>query len=266
MEPTTSPLAPLPPPARSDPLFASVTQREVTVGGLVGTTFDVWWRNAFKFAGLALLVLLPVFVVGVVAALVAAWADFQRTAGRMWAPFLPVILMMLTMLVFTGSLTYGAVQHLAERPVRFGEMLAVGFRRALPVLAAGLVSYVLMLAGTVLLVIPGIIVACALSVVIPAVVVERRGPFEAIKRSWELTRGYRPAIFASWLVMWLVLLVINAALQIGVTLLGPLAAVIALPAQAFVMALPMLMPAVAYHDLRTTKEGTPSEELARVFE
>lgn len=260
MEPMTSPLAPQPPP------FASVTQREITVGGLVGTTLAVWWRNAFKFAGLTLLLLIPVFVLGIGAAITVGRLGAEGIAGSAWMGFLPAILVMVTMLVSMGSLTYGAVQHLAERPVRFGEMLAVGFRRALPVLAAGVVLYVIVIAGTFLLVVPGIILGCALSVVIPAVVVERCGPIAALKRSWELTREHRFAIFASWFVMWLVLLGINAALQITMKLLGELAVFLTLPVGLFMMALPVLMPAVAYHDLRAAKEGTASEELARVFE
>jgi hypothetical protein len=49
-------------------------------------------------------------------------------------------------------------------------------------------------------------------------------------------------------------------------LLGPLAILLVLPLQLVLMSLPVLLPAVAYHDLRAAKEGTAAEELARVFE
>jgi len=42
----------------------------------------------------------------------------------------------------------------------------------------------------ILLVIPGIYVACRLLVCVPAAMIEERGPRDSLSRSWELTRGY----------------------------------------------------------------------------
>jgi hypothetical protein len=269
-EPAPPSPAPLSPALVATPTFAPA-QRGLTVGGLVGTTLRVWWRNAFRFAGVTLVAFAPAFVLGFVAALVvpamARRGDAPSDPAEIgWVAFVPITLVALTMVVQLGGLTYGAVQHLALRPVRLGAMLGAGFRRALPLVGAGLLAYIAVLAGTLLLVVPGVIVACGLSVALPAVVIERIGPIVALRRSWTLTRGHRFTIFVAALVLGLVIFGANLATQVGMTLLGPLAVLVLLPVQLVLVSLPVLLPAVAYHDLRAAKEGTPTEELARVFE
>jgi uncharacterized membrane protein len=144
-------------------------------------------------------------------------------------------------------------------------MIAAGFRRAVPLVVTGLLMYLAILGGFILLIIPGLIVFSALSVALPAVVVERIGPIEALKRSWGLTRDHRMTFFAASFVLGLVLFGANLVLQLGGALLGPLALLL-LPVQVFLTSLPALLPAVAYHDLRIAKEGTDTSELAKVFE
>jgi membrane-anchored glycerophosphoryl diester phosphodiesterase (GDPDase) len=266
----TSPAA-APPAAPARP-FSSITEDQLTVGGLIRTTLTVWWRNGLRFAGLSLLLLVPIFVVGVVAGIAIPIA-IRRGAlppGARWPFFVFGAVLVVGVLLFTviqtGALTYGTVQHLSERPVRFGAMLAAGFRRAMPLVATGVLAYLAILVGLVLLVIPGIIVACALSAALPSVVVERIGPIQALQRSWALTRDHRFTIFAAWLVLGLVLFGANVILQVGTKLLGPIAGLILLPVQLFIASIPVLLPAVAYYELRVEKEGTDTSELAKVFE
>jgi hypothetical protein len=258
-------------PAAPPRPFASITEDQLTVGGLIRITLAVWWRNGLRFAGLSAIMLLPVLVMPV-AAWIAAPIAIRRGAlapSAAW-PIVVfaalVVVVLLCAIVQTGGLTYGAVQHLSGRPVRFGAMLATGFRRAVPLVASGLLVYLAILAGLVLLVIPGIIVACALSAALPSVVVERIGPIQALRRSWVLTRDHRFTIFAAWLVIGLLLFGANVFFQVGAKLLGPLAALVLLPVQLFVTTLPILLPAVAYYHLRVGKEGTDTSELAKVFE
>jgi hypothetical protein len=262
-------------PTTPPPTFAAVT-RDVTVGRLVSRSISVWWSNLFKFGALTLLVFVPAMgLVGVVAYMSIASsrgmggfsAASPRVPGLIVATMFPIMLVMAA--VQMGSLTYGAVQHLAGRPVRFGAMLAAGFRRLLPLVGAGLVSYLMVVAGFLLLVVPGLVVGCAVAVAIPAAVVERIGPIDAIRRSWGLTRDHRLTILGAGFVLGLVTVGANFTMQLGVMLFGrlglvavPVAAVIYL----LVIALPMLLPAVAYHELRAAKEGVATEELVKVFE
>ena len=257
-------------PTTPPPTFPARAQ-QVSVGRLVSRSFSVWWSNLLKFGALTLLVIVPAvaLVGGVAYASVTAargGGGLRGTELMILAAF-PVVLA--AMVVQMGALTYGAVQHLAGRPVRFGPMLAAGFRRAIPLIGVGIVAGAMVMTGFLLLVVPGIVVGCAVGVAIPAVVVEKIGPIDAIRRSWGLTRGNRLAFFAASFVLGLVASAANMATQLGMVLFGGLGAVAALVGAVlylFLAALPMLLPAVAYHELRAAKEGVATEELVKVFE
>jgi hypothetical protein len=135
----------------------------------------------------------------------------------------------------------------------------------------GVISYLLVGLGLILLVVPGAILACALAAAIPAAVVERPGVLGALKRSFALTKGKRSAIFAIFLVL--------SVIAFGVSIFGsyllpallasisPLAGVaLGLVVNAAFGTLLWIAPAVIYHDLRVEKEGVATAELAAVFE
>jgi hypothetical protein len=152
----------------------------------------------------------------------------------------------------------------------------VGVRRGLPVVAAGFLVWLAVLGGTLLLVVPGIVVMVATSVAVPAAVVERRGAVAAFRRSLELTRGSRWPLFAAGLALVVVVVLLSSLAQVAAGLLvglvapGERAVAVALVlsqlANALFSAIPTVGIAVAYHDLRVAKEGVDAEALARVFE
>lgn len=241
----------------------------VDVGTLVGHVFAVWKKHMWLFAGYTLAMVLPAIVVAVAA---VTGVIFTGTDGAdpdpmavisMIAVVFPLV--MVVVLVDMGGLTYGAIQSMADRPVVFGTMFSVAFRRLFLMIAAGFVAGVLVSLGLVLLLVPGIIALCGLSVVIPVVVAERLGPIEAVKRAWSLTSGYKGTIFGTAVVLWFVSLGLNlVAAVIGlIPILGTIAS---LMIQLLAASLTTIWPAVAYHDLRVAKEGVATDDLARVFE
>lgn len=273
---------------------------EVSVGTLIGRSFSVWWNNMFRFAGFTLVLFIPIALV--VLALLGAslftalaggsQAAFAEMAGKMvllMAVVLP--LAMIAAVVQMGGLTYGGVQHLARRPVRFGGMLSAGFGRVLPLIGLGLLLFVAFLAAsmvaglfgailgkffTVLLyvafVVAAVVVFCGLAAAVPAIVAERVGPIDGIKRSWELTRGHRGAIFLTMLVLVIAQVAIDLVAGLlggalsGISRVAVVGIVFTFAVELLAMSLTTVMPAVAYHDLRTLKEGASTDDLAKVFE
>jgi len=67
-------------------------------------------------------------------------------------------------------------------------------------LSVGMV-WVLQTIGTILCIIPGVIVALGLDPVYAMATLENRGPVEILKQSWKLTDGYKGEIFVASLVM-----------------------------------------------------------------
>ncbi len=101
------------------------------------------------------------------------------------------------------------------------EAIACVLRKTLPLVGVSMVAAVATLVAGLLLIIPGIIVAVALSWVAPIVIIEGAGARRAVARSWQLTRGRR------WKVLVTELLVLSvwAATAGGIGVIGVFAGV-----------------------------------------
>jgi hypothetical protein len=93
-------------------------------------------------------------------------------------------------LVLLGAITRAAAGSIAGLTIEVGESYRFGLQRLGPLLLVTLLVWFSLVAGFVLLVIPGIFLAVKLSVSIQSLVVENRRGTEAIRRSWELTKGH----------------------------------------------------------------------------
>ncbi|MCA8906298.1 MAG: hypothetical protein KDA49_16910 [Rhodospirillaceae bacterium] len=86
--------------------------------------------------------------------------------------------------------------------------------RSLPALVVACVLATLAVSlGTLLLIVPGVILMLVFWLVIPCAVVERVGPITALKRSAELTRGCRGQILAVMVLQWVVSAIASVAIS-----------------------------------------------------
>jgi hypothetical protein len=140
----------------------------------------------------------------------------------------------------------------------------------------GLLMVLGIFAGTLLLIVPGMILVMMWSVAIPACVVERTGVFGAFSRSRELTRGHRWAIFGLYIAFILFMIVISmvfAALS-GASMFGESPAGTASLAQIGGYVVSTMITSIIgsafiasmYYELRQIKEGIGPEALASVFD
>jgi hypothetical protein len=191
-----------------------------------------------------------------------------------------------------------AFQNMRNQPANIFESLKVGLRRFFPLLLLGIVVAILILLITMALSIAAgfvvaisqrgntiyTVVAAIVAIVsglavfailyamwfvaVAACVVERRGPFGAMGRSQQLTKGHRWRIFGlilllfitSFIISVLVRLILSPAGSMIVTFLGNLVWS-AIWGGYFATAV-----AVSYHDLRVAKEGIDIEQIASVFD
>lgn len=175
-----------------------------------------------------------------------------------------------------GVVVKTAVNSFNGKATLPGEAMETAVRMFLPLLGLGIVAG----AGTglafMLLIVPGIIVAVMWSVAAPAVVIEKRGVFESLQRSRDMTRGYRWHVFGLMVIYMILSWIIGAAVG-GISLatggsfmegsgimwvnvvtnviINILSGVVA---SAGVAAL--------YYELRTVKEGAGPEALAAIFD
>ena len=251
------------------------------VGNALGQGFGIWFRNFPAFMVLAILVYAPLiaytaFVAsGTLTEQSQELSTFRMVSGLVQLP--------LNILVGAAVL-YGAIQQMCGRPARILASIGVGLRRLLPVLGVGLLSglavgvwlLVAFLPGgdmfLPLALVPCLVLACMFYVAVPAAVIERPGLLGALRRSRQLTDGYKTRVLGVVLVLGILTLLVAQLLlglfeeglmsdhQIKVSMWLGLAADIALAS------LNAAVNAVVYRDLRGARDGTTAKDLARVFE
>ena len=249
---------------------------QFSVGSVLGSAFSIWTRNIVPFTALIVLVHLP----NLVYAYVTLSSDLSETAVARFDLISPIATQLLN-LVVTGALVYGVVRQLSNDPVGMGECITVGLSRLLPVLGTGILAGLIVVLGFVPAIllalmgapelilflaafIPVIILMCMLWVAVPAAVIEKPGVLGAIKRSAKLTKGSKGSIFLILLLLGIINEITEWILDGAID--DPMTAVWAgIGLVLFLSGLTATASAVAYYQLRQTKEGVGIEELKQVF-
>ena len=182
---------------------------------------------------------------------------------------------------FIGVVTQGAMTHVVAmhasggRPT-LGAALMSGLTVLFPLLLLGILMAIATVIGTLLLIVPGVIVLVMWSVAASALVEERGGILDALYRSLHLTKGARWRVLGVELVLIVLGLIATALLTtISLTMFripGPVTNGVVLlrlvPTLAIHTALYAFVPAVKaalYVELREWKEGPQTHTLAEVF-
>jgi hypothetical protein len=248
-------------------------QGSFQIGRVVSRTFGVISRNFVIFLAAAALIMLPVVAIDFYNGTPNAVASGLAKGWRMAVVAFAVQIVCTYLL--QASLVRGAITDMnGERPT-LGSALSTGFGLIVPVFIISILFLLGMTAGMVLLIVPGIMLAVAWSVVIPVRVVENTGISETFGRSRALTKGYR------WPIFWLVVLYTIAAILTG-ALIGVVAGVSFgraatvngnIPYIVMTWAMQVVLAIVSsvgvsavYYELRTVKEGIAPEQLAAAFD
>jgi hypothetical protein len=249
------------------------------MGRVVKRTFSVVGSNVVTFA---LLSLVPALCLAVVSSLgsqleeggeiTSANVDTLANIG------IAGLVYFVSALVLQAGVVHGAVVSLHGRRAAVGDCLATGLRNVVPLLLIGLLMVLGVMAGLILLVVPGIIFALMWSVAIPVRVVERTKILGVFGRSRELTRGHKWTIFGAYLLFIIVVIFISipfgVVTAITVAASGASAAESLTSLETAVYVLNSMVTSVIgstfiasiYYELRQIKEGIGPEALASVFD
>jgi hypothetical protein len=231
------------------------------IGIVVNRAFIVWWRNIVPFTLIAAVIHLPMII----------WMAVAPWTPKDYGPVLGSAGLSVFLNGFiTATITYGVVKDLQGQRAPMGECIWNGFKRMLPAVGVGLLAGLAMAGAAILLLFPMFIVMCMLYVATPASVIEKPGLLGALRRSRELTAGYKWHIFGLILTMGTLS---GFAGAIATMIIRPhdaasfhLQGYLELAFRIFFAALAAVMGAVTYFELRVAKEGTTANELAKVFE
>lgn len=245
------------------------------MGRVFGRTFEVVGRNLGLYMALAVtLVGLPTLVVQLLMPMAGdqtALLEGLRTGSISLATLSTAIAIggivgWIFRSFLQATLVRATIEDLSDRRPNFADCFNTGLTQLGPVILISIVSAVAIFFACFLLIVPGIMLAIAWSVAIPARVAERGGVRDSLSRSRALTKGHR------WKIFFLLLL---TAMGIGMVqgvvvgtfgAFGALAGALAAGAMsALTAAIMATLVATMYIELRTLKEGTDVGALASVF-
>ncbi len=230
--------------------------RTSRAGGIVGTTFAFW----IKF-------LIPIAILGVVlVAPLRAIGELLAIEGEPGTTFLCLGALIAIGQLVTATFVLALYGHMRGGKIGVSACVRRGVSTLVPVFGVALVVGLLIAAGS-FLVIPAFIFFAMWWVAVPAAVVEKLGVCGAMKRSAELTLGYRVPIV---LIAILFAMLANGLASVVLSIVGLFSETIAAWSADIVRitfgSLVAIAPAVAYHNLRLAKEGLKTDDLAAVFD
>jgi hypothetical protein len=249
------------------------TVEDFQFGRVFSRTFGLVSRNAGIFLVAAAIVMLPLLLVSFYLGS-PNYMVTGTTKGWMFG-VLSFVMAFICPSLLQAALVQAAITDLNGNRPSLGQSLSTGFALFLPVVGITIAWLAGFLLGSILLVVPGLIVMAAWSVVIPVRVIERTGFTATFGRSRALTKGYRWQIFGLLVLYWaaivaLSLLVTMASglgfLEVG-TVSGNVPYIILQWVQSVVVSLIGSVGVTAiYYELRTVKEGIAPESLAAAFD
>ncbi|OYU71059.1 MAG: hypothetical protein CFE28_14315 [Alphaproteobacteria bacterium PA2] len=175
--------------------------------------------------------------------------------------------------VFQAASIHVTIADLNGRSISVAEALRRSVKLIIPLIGIGVMLSIAIGFGILLLIVPGLMVACAFAVAVPARVVEGIPANATLDRSRYLTRGNRWRIF--WLGgIWLIMLAVFEAAVIALSgnmqslpNLGLGSAGIATLVVSFVIGVVSTVTiSVLYFELRRIKDGVGATDLATVFD
>jgi len=195
------------------------------------------------------------------------------TGGGSQNPGLSLLDRLLTLVgsvLVTGATVRVVSEAYLGRTPLFGDAMGFAGSRFGTILGANIMSGFLIVLATLALVIPGIVVACGYSVAAEAAALESGTASEALRRSWDLTKGFKLKALALGVVsIGLILVVYLGAGVLGGIMgevVGGLDVVLAVLAACVSL---LIYPVIScvftlfYYDLRVRKEGFDLEMLSR---
>jgi hypothetical protein len=281
----------------------SMSITSVSAGSLLGRSFSVTFGNSGTFILINMLISIPIllwsyFVISPISSL----SDFSALESN-----LKLINNSSIMLGFVSTclIAYGVFRSLRGEHTSLGMCFEKGGSSVLPSIGAILIialwiiaaivglailtaiSKLFLAVGSIVLAIFAVPLFMSVCIAIPAIVTEKLGSLEGIKRSRVLTEGYKWTIFWSFFLFGIIKVLVEVAILLiffkesfteldtvvltqeeianyisGFKISSGISSVVGI----VFGTLSAVMPAVIYHDLRAVKDGLDDSQLTSLFD
>ena len=238
-------------------MFAPMTQGELLDGA-----FGLYRRHFRQLVGVSALCYGPFQAFSLYAQIAGGWIEHPLLLG------VALLALAVGSLVGAAAILKVISDGYLERQTAWHEAIRYGLGKVWPMIVAGFAAGILISLAFLLLIVPGIIVACGYSVVRQVVVLEDLpNATDALSRSWALTRGHRMTALVIAFVLSLV-----SAVPGGIAgLIGALTSNLVISqafAALFAVLLAPLVPCgmtLYYYDLRVRKEAFDLQVLGQLM-
>jgi hypothetical protein len=246
-------------------------QRRFDLANVISRTTGVLARRGWMFVALAAIVMMPTQFVtrAITGGGVAGMSPGIGSSppGLMLGGFLSFVAGMILQI----ALVHAVVADGQGRRATFFECLGVGIRLFIPAFLLMLLTTISAAFGTLLLIVPGIMLYVMWILALPALVGERIGIIASLGRSRALTKGHRWLIFGLIVLLFVALAAVQGAVFQITMMVGGVGLALAL-VWLFSAALSALLSmiwatllAALYVELREMTEGADPGALAEVF-
>ena len=192
----------------------------LSLSELLDRMFAIYRRYFPTLIGTTALPFLLLIPTGaIVGAGVFAAARSGRTPEDFFGIGIAAILVVYFVLIVAYTLSWIAVTaavweiQLGRKPTVRGSYRAA-WRQLWKAILAGILIGLAIIAGSLMLIVPGVIFALAFSLTGPVILAEGAGPTIAMSRSWDLTKGYKGKVFVTWLICVGISFAMTYALQV----------------------------------------------------
>jgi len=237
----------------------------MAMGEILDASFALLRRHGGVFFGVAIV------CQGVPTAL-SLFVEFNGGAGQHFGLYaFSQLLSFVGYLLITGaSIRVVSQAYLGNEP-SLSDALDFAFGKLGRTLAAGFATGILVVLASILLFIPGIVVACGLSVAVQAAVLEPLpGGTDGLARSWSLTQGFKWRAFGLYVVVIVLLILFLIGFGVIAGLAAALLPLLLVPALIAVgLIFLFLYPFTScvftlfYYDMRVRKEAFDLELLSQ---
>jgi len=223
---------------------------------------EVLGRNLATFGTLSAMFMLLPFVSGL---MIGSGLDIVGGVSAIAIGALVLLWVLLYFLLF-ATLAHGTICDLRGTPARIRESLSWGLGVLFPVIGITIITTFGAGLGALLLLFPGFFLMTIWWVAVPAAVVERTGVIDSLRRSAELTRGYRWKVFGVIVIIYIGQFILDALTNFLLAAAPIFSFVASFLITVAITAYFAVVTAVCYHDLRVLKDGVGTDEIARVFD
>lgn len=247
------------PPARvfaPDAPAVEQPRTPIEIGAVLDGGFQLIRRGSLPLLALAAASQLPSLLIG------AVYGSSARSAFAWW--WIPLLFAWMG-LVQAGLIALFSQVYHGAAPDLAGVARTVA-RRALPVVAATFLAWAGILLGMMILIVPGIFLMCRYFAVTAVVVLEDRGPWQALGRSSQLAEGYGWSILATFGILQVLSYLADFGLRGMQGSGGALAmagSAVELVVGVFMTALTSAVATAFYYALRVSREAYDVELLAQ---